>query len=263
MGGVYKNLQHDLMHAVQLHKSKQTTMRKVTLICFFIAGTISMVEAQTIVPKVGVTISTTTVETINSETQSGSISSQSGITFGVGYNVPVTTLGKFMFSLQPEFNYIQKGYKISTAGEIQLGEPSYEYKGQTEFTINYIEIPVLAKFELGSDNLKVAAFAGPSLGFALGGKYHNTFNMDTGNPEDDFRENEGDIIFYRRPTNSDDYDAFDHNIEFGIQAGASITLFRYVSVDVRYGMALTDLIHDTESKNRVFQFTVGVPIRIK
>jgi hypothetical protein len=237
-------------------------MRKVILVFGIVIGSVSLIQAQTLVPRIGTTISTTTIEQPNNEDQSGKITSQTGFTAGLGYNVSVKALGKVMFSLQPEINYIQKGYIVSTAGEFQIGEPIYKYSGQSEFTINYFEIPVLAKFEFGGDKVKVGAFVGPSIGFGLGGKYKTVFNIDKGEDGTETQEYKGDIVFYR-PEGEVDKTELDHNIDFGIQAGASVTLLKYIQLDVRYGMGLTDVNHDDESKNRVIQFGVSVPITIK
>jgi hypothetical protein len=237
-------------------------MRKVILVLGIVAGSVSLMQAQTLVPRIGTTISTTTIEQPKNEDQSGKITSQSGITFGLGYNVSVKALGKVMFSLQPELTYIQKGYQMSIAGEYQIGEPIYQYTGESKFTINYFEIPVLAKFEFGGDKIKVGAFAGPSVGFGTGGKYKSTFNIDKGEEGIETIENEGGIVFHRPELNSQDAE-FDHNIDFGLQAGASVTLMKYIQLDVRYGMGFTDLKHGDESKNRVLQFGVSVPITFK
>jgi hypothetical protein len=237
-------------------------MRKVILVLGIVVGSVSLMQAQTLVPRIGTTISTTTIEQPNNEDQSGKITSQTGITFGLGYNVSVKALGKVMFSLQPELTYIQKGYVISTAGEYQIGEPIYRYTGESKFTINYFEIPVLAKFEFGGDKVKVGAFAGPSIGFGLGGKYTTVFNINKDEEGTETHKYEGDIVFYR-PDGEVDKTELDHNIDFGVQMGASVTLMKYVQIDVRYGLGLTDVNHDDESKNRVLQFGVSVPITIK
>jgi hypothetical protein len=237
-------------------------MRKVILVFGIVIGSVTLMQAQTLVPRIGTTISTTTIEETNNEDQSGKISSQTGFTAGLGYNVSVKALGKVMFSLQPEITYIQKGYVMSIAGEYQIGEPIYKYTGETEFTINYFEIPVFAKFEFGGDKVKVGAFAGPSIGFGLGGDYKTVFNIDKGEDGTEKNEYEGDIVFYR-PDGEQNKTELDHNIDFGLQAGASVTLLKYIQLDVRYGMGLTDVNHDDESKNRVIQFGVSVPITFK
>jgi hypothetical protein len=238
-------------------------MRKVAQLVLVVLGSISIAQAQTIIPRAGVTISSTSADEISTDTQVNNIKQMTGYTFGFGYNYPVAPLGKFMFSLQPELTYIQKGWKGNSAGEWNIGEAYYEYVGDNEFKLNYIEIPVLAKFELGSDKFKFAAYAGPSLGFALGGKYKSTSYVDNVTEETTVvYESEGDIVFYR-PTGGSGDTQFDHNIDFGLQGGVSVTFFNRVAVDVRYGKGLTNLNHDSESKNQVIQFSVGVPINLK
>lgn len=237
-------------------------MRKAILVFGIVIGAVSLTQAQTLVPRIGTTISTTTIDEPNTQDQSGKIFSQNGITFGLGYNVSVKALGKVMFSLQPELTYIQKGYIMSTAGEYYIDEAYYGYTGQTEFTINYFEIPVLAKFEFGGDKVKVGAFAGPSIGFGLGGKYKTVFNINKEDQGTETQTYEGDLVFYR-PDGEQNKSELDHNIDFGLQAGASVTLMKYIQLDVRYGMGLTNLNHDDESKNRVIQFGVSVPIALK
>lgn len=236
-------------------------MRTLILGIAFTVSAASWVQCQTIIPRVGLTIASTSSDEIANQQQASNLTSQTGYTFGVGYNVTVTTLGKGLVSLQPEFSYIQKGYKGKTSGEYNIGEAYYQYTGSNEINVNYIEIPVLAKFEIGSDKIKVAAFAGPSIGFALGGKFKSTFRVDTG---EEIQENtsEGDIVFYRPDSNSGNTE-FDHNIDFGLQGGASVTFLNHLSLDVRYGMGLTNVDHGNESKNRTVQFTIGVPIKLK
>lgn len=234
-------------------------MRKTTqIVLLLIVGTFTTVHAQTLIPKAGVTLSTWKTEEAP-EGSEYSNSRKAGYTFGVGYNVPVTSFGPVMFSLQPEISYVQKGFKGKSSGEFQIGEAYYQFNADNENRINYIEIPVLARFEYGSDKLKVGLYAGPSLGFALGGKYHSKSTVDTGEGTNVY-ESEGDIVFY--PSDEPGDLDLDHNIDFGIQGGAVFTIFNRVAVDIRYGQSLTDIYHDSKSRNNVLQFTVGMPIRL-
>jgi hypothetical protein len=263
MWGLSVNAKHHKTTARTYAKKLTNTMRKVAQLLLLVFGSVSLAHAQTLIPRAGLTISSTTADEISTDTEVTNISNMTGYTFGFGYNYPVAPLGNFMFSLQPELNYIQKGYKGNSSGEWNIGEAYYEYKGDNEFKLNYIEIPVLAKFEHGSNKFKFAAFAGPSLGFALGGKYKNTAYVDNVSEQTTVTyKSEGDIVFYRPEGNSGDTQ-FDHNIDFGIQGGASVTFFNRVMLDVRYGRGLTNLNHGSESKNRVIQFSIGVPINIK
>src|SRR5688572_22141710 len=110
-------------------------MRKVAQIVLIVLGTVSLTQAQTIIPRAGVTITSTTADEISTDTQVTNISNQTGYTFGFGYNVPVAPVGKFMFSLQPELNYIQKGYKGNSSGEFNIGEAYYQFKGNNEIKL--------------------------------------------------------------------------------------------------------------------------------
>lgn len=238
-------------------------MRNTTLISFFILGTVTLAEAQTLIPKAGITLSSIAAKEMVDEygaTSTTDYGNQTGFTLGVGYNVPVTAIGSVMVSLQPEFNYIQKGYTAHTEGEYAMGEAYYHVTGKSKFTLNYLEIPVITKFEYGIGNVKVALYAGPSLGFALGGKYKATIASDDGGEtvSDSFN---GKIRFY--DSDEENEISFDHNVDFGLQGGAAVTFLNRIMLDVRYGMALTDLAHDQKTKNKAIQFTVGVPISLR
>lgn len=69
-------------------------------------------------------------------------------------------LSKF-FALQPEVNYIQKGGKVTAEGENDFS---------LRVRLDYLEVPVLAKFRLGSGGFRGYLTAGPSVGYALNGR---------------------------------------------------------------------------------------------
>jgi hypothetical protein len=234
-------------------------MRKTTqIILLLIIGSISVTQAQTLIPKAGLTLATMSTEDAPEGSEYNN-TSKTGFTIGIGYSFPVATLGSVVFSLQPEVGYVQKGFKGKSSGEFQIGEQIFQFKGDNEHTLNYLEFPVLAKFEYGSDKFKVGLYTGPSIGFALGGKYKTKSTVDTGETIEVY-ESEGKIVFYE--ADEPDVVSFDHNVDFGIQGGAVFTVFNRVSLDVRYGQSLTDIYHDAKSKNQVLQFTVGVPISL-
>ncbi len=66
-----------------------------------------------------------------------------------------------MFALQPEVNFIQKGYKTT----FQNGT-TYDSK----VLMNYVEVPVFVKGRFGTDLVKFNVLAGPSIGYAFNGK---------------------------------------------------------------------------------------------
>lgn len=87
--------------------------------------------------------------------------STEGVIFG-NYNAISFEIGlSERFALQPETTYLQKGGKIGLADN---GDFSFTVK------LNYLEIPLLAKWRLGSGPFKGYLIAGPSFGYALTGE---------------------------------------------------------------------------------------------
>lgn len=185
---------------------------------------------QTIIPKVGLTLSKWSGDDVDDA------KFKPGFTIGAGLNMP---LGSGMISLQPEINYIQKG------GKFEEGDFSDKY------TVNYLEVPVLVKATFG-EGTKFYVNAGPSVAFGLGGK--NKW-------EEGDEEGESDIKFGDEDENSDDF-YIEKGTDIGLQLGAGVIIAEKVMIDVRYGLGLTDLYDDSSVKNNVLQFTVGIPLSI-
>lgn len=68
------------------------------------------------------------------------------------------------FSVQPEFHWIQKGAKSTMT-------TSNDLDASMTLRYNYLELPVLARVDFGSEKFTFNVFAGPSVGYALDGKY--------------------------------------------------------------------------------------------
>lgn len=111
-----------------------------------VAGT--QAQKLEIIPKAGINLAYQSIKGVNGE------KGRAGFQGGVGFNIP---MGTGVFSLQPELNFIQKGTTIRTQG----AQPGYN--------LNYLELPVLAKFRAGM----VYFNAGPSLGLLLGQSDHS------------------------------------------------------------------------------------------
>lgn len=126
------------------------------------------------------------------------------------------------FSLQPELHFIQKGYKV----EESFGGFSSEGK----LTLNYLEIPILAKYAFGTETIKAFALAGPSFGFAATGKSEFCFNGECESEDFEFDENDG----------------FNRN-EVSLNLGAGIGFNAgpgQLFLDVRYLLGLSNLNDD-------------------
>ena len=235
-------------------------MKNLILLSFLVVGSASSGLAQTLIPRIGISISTLGSEQFVAE-MDNEFSNKTGYTFGMGYNIPVTAVGHGMLSVQPEINFVQKGFKINAEGEFYFGELYYLLKTHQEYTLNYLEFPVPVKYEISSDKIGIAIYTGPYVGFALGGKYTATATRENEEVNEEFINAKGKIVFYDSTDPSEL--TLDHNVDYGLVAGISATLFHRIILDARYSGSFADLKHDEKSKNQVLQFSVGMPIRLK
>jgi hypothetical protein len=218
------------------------------------------VSAQTIIPRVGVSVSNLTID----GEEGFENKSTAGMVIGLGFNFPVSDI----FSIQPEINYVQRGTKM----EFEMSEFSdfgyMQIDGSIRVRIDYLEIPVLAKVAFGEDT-KFLLSAGPTLGVGLGGKTkikaNAKYSFDGETIEESVTQT-GKVKFGGEPDEIDDDgdDAyFDNRIDFGLQIGAGLLIKNKVLLDVRYVHGVTDLMKDESSKNKVLQISVGMPFPMK
>jgi opacity protein-like surface antigen len=211
--------------------------------------------AQTITPKVGISLSTVS----DGDESNVDTKSKIGFTLGAAFNFPITE----SFSIQPELSYVQKGTK-SKESYTDGPNPTDIYESENKITINYLEIPVLAKYSFG-EGTKFFLNAGPSLGFGLGGKTKREITQSYGG-QSASGEIEGDVKFGDLDEDAEEGDVYlDNRIDFGVQLGAGVLIANKIQIDVRYGLGLSALYDDAEDgayKNRVIQFTVGIPFSL-
>ncbi|MEO5905259.1 MAG: porin family protein, partial [Saprospiraceae bacterium] len=131
-------------------------------------------------------------------------------------------------SFGPELHWMQKGYKIEDFGG-GIDEATA--------TLNYLELPLLVKFNFGGEDVKLFVMAGPSIGYLLSGKY-------------DYDGVEEDEV----------YD-FVNRIDVGAHLGAGVHLGPVV-LDVRYMLGLSNYAKDNplidEIKNTGFGIGLGI-----
>jgi hypothetical protein len=209
-------------------------MKKIVLLLALIATIGFSAQAQTmLIPKGGAVFS-------NLKTNESGVSGRTGFVGGLGLGIPVTADNFFM--IQPEILYIQKGANFSTTGTTtRIGNTS----------VNYLELPVLAKINFGGESFRAYVNGGPSVAYALFGRTNQN----------------GAVV---NVTFGDDADVtFNNRIDFGLQFGGGIGFKAGpgdILLDLRYGMGLSNLLNqpvagtDTEAQNRVYALTLGYAI---
>lgn len=150
---------------------------------------------------------------------------RTGLMFAALLDVPMGDL----FSLHTEVQYSQKGYKI---GNLNTNNG----RANIESRLNYLEIPILAKFTFNKGGL-ISPFVigGPSFGFGLGGTDKFCISADCRNTEVEF----GDMGLNR--------------FDLGISLGAGLLIADHYILDARYIYGLSNLNSLTGPDNRLKQ----------
>ncbi len=206
--------------------------KQVFLAAGLLLASLSAQAQISLIPKAGVTLSS-----ISYGDEANDQAAKVGFVGGLGVDIGIV---ENFFSVQPELLFIQKGEKYSAGGV------------ETKATLNYLEVPVLAKVSFGGELIKAYVNAGPSLSMGLTGK-----NKVEGGE----RAGETDIRFGDASNDGRRY--LDSRFDFGLQFGGGIGIGigpGAVLADVRYGLGLTDLTDANRSKNRAFAFTLGYAI---
>ncbi|MGX7666876.1 porin family protein [Flavobacterium pedocola] len=125
-----------------------------------------------------------------------------------------------VFAIQPEVLYSRQGFEIN---QTVLGT-NYE----TQYKLDYINVPVLAKIYLGR---AFSIEAGPQFGLKVGEKYENEDSSVETNDVNDF--------------------------DTAIAAGVSLNFPGGLFLTGRFTQSFNEVIKDSGSKNQVFQAGLG------
>jgi hypothetical protein len=220
-------------------------MKKPGIVLLMTLAATGIFAQVVILPKAGASLSHLSLSDhyIFEEEEYGS---KMGLVVGVAISIPVLAEG---VSLQPELLLHQKGFDYKYTDQYLVD--NYRY------TLNYIELPILANIKFG----KFHAVAGPSFAYGLGGKYRGTSTLG-GQTE----SREGKIKFSKEPANTNpDNHYVDHAFDIGIQGGIGVQV-NVLIVELRYGLGLINIYdgaanaRNLRSKNGSLQLTVGFPI---
>ena len=144
------------------------------------------------------------------------------------------------FALQPELRYIQRGYTIDLT--TSAGGQSFSADGTLK--LDYIDIPVLARFEFPSGGITPHVIAGPTVGFNV-------------TSEAEF-EAQGQS---QTTDQSDGTSGTDFGLEFGGGVDFGLGLGT-VTIDARYGLGLSNIIDANNTNlsvsNRALMVTAGL-----
>lgn len=144
------------------------------------------------------------------------------------------------FAIQPELIFSMQGAKT----EYSESDVDYSYSEKSKTKLNYLNVPILAKYNIGE---KFALLAGPQFGILMSAK-------------EDFDISE--TISGVTDTSSESADVKDYyktlSLSFNLGAGYNIT--ENIIVDARYNLGLSNILKDADGfsqKNSIIQLSIG------
>lgn len=93
-----------------------------------------------------------------------------------GAALPISFVNNF--TIQPEILYSMKGYKGEKLHFEKEGEVWVKSSGDTEYTLNYLDVPVLVKYRITDGILSPNIYAGPVFSFLLTNEYSSENPLD-------------------------------------------------------------------------------------
>ncbi|MBL0937542.1 MAG: PorT family protein [Gemmatimonadaceae bacterium] len=159
---------------------------------------------------------------------------------------------KGALSLQPELHYIQKGGKVEVT-DASIGNDAVDFS----LKIGYVEIPVLARIDLGSGSWRPFITAGPTVALRTSCKL--SFGSGSTNIATDC--DSGDLGEGEEAASEDPIKKTDFGASAGVGIAGSL-MGRSVFAQLRYNQGLATIAKDAPSsvspKNRGFAVVVGL-----
>lgn len=171
------------------------------------------------------------------------------------------------FGVQAEAGYSQRGAKsIFDAENIEVTNEQgqkityKEARVVRSYRSNYIDVPLLARFQLGSDNFAFIGKLGPTFSVALNGTEQTVIDLTDAQGKELPTNTETTKLNFDKTFNRFDIGA---TVAIGteIKAGPGAVIF-----DLRYILGINDASKakkiDDRVKNRTFQIGVGYIVRL-
>ena len=218
-------------------------MKKLFIITMTLAAFTLQAQDVTFGAKAGLNIASAAFD-FPSGVEEPDLKSRTSIHFGLTAEFPVSDT----FSVQPELLFSSLGAKSDESYSYFDGFDDLEESYETTSKLNYLLIPVMAKFYL-SDAFSLEA--GPQIGFLMSAKNEGSYELrysDTGEVID---SDSGSV------DTKDSYKSTDFALNFGV----GYKLESGLNFGLRYSLGLTNLddpeVDNYSTSSRNFQLSVG------
>jgi len=154
------------------------------------------------------------------------------------------------FAIQTEVNYTKKGFIINEGIPLELANIPLPIGVKVTTDLNYIEVPILAKYNFGNGKVGGYVTAGPTMSYASNGRFRTAANFFI------------DFNVVDQKFNFDDLNISKFDIGASVGAGGTVNLGGMkLFVDARYTHGFNKLdnipVIDLDFKNRNFALTTG------
>ena len=220
-------------------------IRKIMLANLLMLSMIATSIAQSVGIKSSVQFSTVGVEGINTSfVEKGT---NEGFDITIFGTIPVTD----NFSFQPEISYNEKGFEVGQGVDINLFNVNLPIGVSAVTEINYVQAPLLGRYEISGQKGGVYFLVGPSIALAtkanLKTKLNSIIDINLTNTELDI--------------SNENYNRFEFAGQLGTGAFLNVGAAKLFA-EVKYHHGFTDLladpILDIRLKNRAFGIGAGI-----
>lgn len=154
------------------------------------------------------------------------------------------------FAIQTEANYTKKGFIINEAIPLELANLPLPVGVRVTTDLNYIEVPILAKYNFGTGKVGGYVTAGPTMSYASNGRFRTAANFIV------------DFNVIDRKFDFDDMNISKFDIGAAIGAGGTVKVGGVkLFVDARYTHGFSKLdnipVIDLDFTNKNFALTTG------
>jgi hypothetical protein len=167
----------------------------------------------------------------------------------VGFHIGVVADYQFggRFGIEPAIIFSQKGNKLEF---IRPNNAALKFNYTSTHTITTIDVPLLLKYKFGTPERGLALMAGPSLNFAIGGRYtesgvaEGTLYDNAGSPyQGTFKYNESDKPVRIGDKVNSNYKGFEIGFTFGIGGYFEIGESGKLIIEARYTLSSTNILN--------------------
>ncbi len=154
------------------------------------------------------------------------------------------------FAIQTEANYTKKGFTINEGIPLEIADFPLPVGVKVTTDLNYIEVPVLAKYNFGNEKVGGYITAGPTMSYASNGRFRTSANFII------------DFNVIDRKFDFDDLNISKFDIGASVGAGGTVNVgASKLFVDARYTHGFNKMdnipVIDLDFKNRNFALTTG------